>query len=125
MSEPHIWFYRKKLFEDSGVVYERHEDFKKQESLDGYNIPSVQLVEKSTLDEARKEIERLKWEHERDCAGHVQVVDEIEAKLARANGLVRSCAGFVYNHDNVGITKAEVKSYIEELEKLGAINGKD
>lgn len=84
MSEPHIWFYRKKLFEDSGVVYERHEDFKKQESLDGYNIPSVQLVEKSTLDEARKEIERYKslFEYWQTASA------ELSDKLATANALL-------------------------------------
>ena len=37
---------------------------------------------------ANAEIERLKWEHERDCAGQVQVIDEMNQKLITANVLL-------------------------------------
>lgn len=48
---------------------------------------------------------------------HQQTAAIYEAKLAIANNLIRACAGFVYNHDNVGITKADVKEYINALDK--------
>lgn len=48
---------------------------------------------------------------------HQQTAAIYEARLAIANNLIRACAGFVYNHDNVGITKADVKEYINALDK--------